>query len=79
MRPVREDRVTSVGRQQPGPELRLISFRVPAVSLPCAFLDLGIGNSADMQRRADKVRSMLPRVWQVAEAIMAANVEVTNV
>jgi hypothetical protein len=43
------------------------------------LLDLGIGSSADMQRRADKVRWMLPRVWQVAEAIMAANVEITNV
>jgi hypothetical protein len=35
--------------------------------------DLGITSSADLQRRAEEVRRLLPRVWEEAEAIMAAN------
>lgn len=35
--------------------------------------DLGIGSFADLQRRSEQVETFLPRVWQVAEAILAAN------
>ena len=42
------------------------------------LLDLGIGSFADMQRQADRVRSMLGRVGQVSEAIIAPNSEITD-
>ena len=42
------------------------------------LLDLGIGSFADMQRQADQVRSMLGRLGQVSEAIIAANSEITD-
>jgi hypothetical protein len=35
--------------------------------------DLGIASFADLGQRADQVRRFLPRVWDVAEAIMAVN------
>lgn len=35
--------------------------------------DLGITSFADLQQRGEQVRRLLPRVWEVAEAIMAAN------
>lgn len=35
--------------------------------------DLGIVSVADLQRRCDDVSAFLPRVWEVAEEIMAAN------
>lgn len=35
--------------------------------------DLGIRSFADLQERGDQVRAHLARVWDVAEAIMAAN------
>lgn len=35
--------------------------------------DLGIASFADLERRADQVVALLPEVWQVAEAILAAN------
>lgn len=35
--------------------------------------DLGISTFADLQRRGEEVRRFLPRLWEVAEAIMAAN------
>ena len=35
--------------------------------------DLGITSFADLQRRGEQVRAHLPHLWQVAEAIMAAN------
>jgi hypothetical protein len=35
--------------------------------------DLGITSFADLQRRGEQVRDALPRIWEVAEAIMAAN------
>lgn len=35
--------------------------------------DLGIATFADLQRRGEQVRAFLPRVWSVAEVIMAAN------
>jgi hypothetical protein len=35
--------------------------------------DLGIASFADLQQRAEQVKEHLPRVWEVAEAIMAAN------
>jgi hypothetical protein len=35
--------------------------------------DLGITSSVDLQRRKEQVRRLLPRVWEVAEAIMAQN------
>ncbi len=38
--------------------------------------DLGIRSLADMERRSQQVREILPRVLQVAEAIMAATPEV---
>ena len=38
--------------------------------------DLGIASSADLQRRAEQVKVLLPRVMEVAEAIIAANPEI---
>jgi hypothetical protein len=35
--------------------------------------DLGIASFADLQRRRDQIRQALPVVWEVAEAIIAAN------
>ena len=35
--------------------------------------DLGIISFADLQQRREQVKGLLPRVWEVAEAIMAAN------
>jgi hypothetical protein len=35
--------------------------------------DLGITSFADLQQRSEQVKGLLPRVWEVAEAIMAAN------
>jgi hypothetical protein len=35
--------------------------------------DLGITAFADLKQRGEQVREMLPRIWEVAEAIMAAN------
>jgi hypothetical protein len=35
--------------------------------------DLGITSLADLRRRGEAVREALPRIWAVAEAIMAAN------
>lgn len=35
--------------------------------------DLGITSFADLQQRSEQVRTFLPRVWEVAEAIMAVN------
>lgn len=35
--------------------------------------DLGIASFADLQQRSGVIREALPRVWEVAEAIMAAN------
>jgi hypothetical protein len=35
--------------------------------------DLGLASFADRQRRGEQVVAQLPRVWEVAEAIMAAN------
>ena len=40
--------------------------------------DLGIASSADLRRRTCSVRRFLPRVWDVAEAIMAANLEIED-
>ncbi len=40
--------------------------------------DLGIGSFADMQRQAGRVKEMLGRVWEVAEAIIATNREITD-
>lgn len=38
--------------------------------------DLGITSLADLQQRSEQVRELLPRVWEVAEAIMKANPEI---
>jgi hypothetical protein len=38
--------------------------------------DLGIASFADLQRRSQQVKEFLPRVWEVAEAILAANREI---
>ncbi len=35
--------------------------------------DLGIASFADLQQRAEQVTRFMPQVWEVAEAIMAAN------
>lgn len=35
--------------------------------------DLGIASFADLQQHAEQVRGFLPQVWEVAEAIIAAN------
>jgi hypothetical protein len=35
--------------------------------------DLGIVSFADLTRRCEQVKRFLPRVWEVAEAVMAAN------
>jgi hypothetical protein len=40
--------------------------------------DLGITSFADLQRRGEQVEAMLPRVWEVAEAIIAANPEIED-
>lgn len=39
--------------------------------------DLGIRSFSDLRRRSQQVLEMLPRVWQVAEAIIAANPAIT--
>jgi len=38
--------------------------------------DLGVSSFADLQRRGDQLKAFLPRVWEVAEAIIAANPEI---
>ena len=38
--------------------------------------DLGIASFADLQQRAAQVEAFLPRLWEVAEAIMAANPDI---
>lgn len=40
--------------------------------------DLGITSFADIQQRSDQIRESLPRIWEVAEAIMAANPDIEN-
>lgn len=40
--------------------------------------DLGITSFADLQQRGEQVKALLPRVWEVAEAIMAANPEIED-
>jgi hypothetical protein len=40
--------------------------------------DLGIGSSADLRQRNEQVEECLPRVWEVAEAIMAANRDIED-
>ena len=35
--------------------------------------DLGITSFADLQQRSEQVKGLLPRVWEVTEAIVAAN------
>jgi hypothetical protein len=40
--------------------------------------DLGIASFADLQRRSEQVKEILPRVWEVAEAIMAANPDIED-
>jgi hypothetical protein len=40
--------------------------------------DLGITSFADLQQRSQQVKALLPHVWEVAEAIIAANPEITG-
>ena len=40
--------------------------------------DLGITLFSDLQQRGEQVRQFLPRVWEVAEAIMSANPEIED-
>ena len=35
--------------------------------------DLGITSFADLQQRSEQLKELLPRVWEVTEAILAAN------
>jgi hypothetical protein len=40
--------------------------------------DLGIISFRDLQQRGEQIRGLLPRVWEVAEAIIAANPEIED-
>jgi hypothetical protein len=40
--------------------------------------DLGITSPADLPQRCERVKEFLPRLWEVAEAIMAANLEIED-
>jgi hypothetical protein len=40
--------------------------------------DLGITSPADLQQRGEEVKEFLPRLWEVAEAILAANPGIEN-
>ena len=40
--------------------------------------DLGITSFADLQQRGEQVKGLLPRVWQVTEAIIGANQEIED-
>jgi len=40
--------------------------------------DLGIHTFADLRQRSQQVLEMLPRIWDVAEAIMAANPQIVD-
>ena len=40
--------------------------------------DLGITSFVDLQQRGEQVKEFLPRVWEVAEAIMAANPDIED-
>lgn len=40
--------------------------------------DLGLRSLADLQRRSEQVKQLLPRLWAVAEAIIAANPEIKD-
>ena len=40
--------------------------------------DLGVKSFADLQRRNQQIEKLLPRVWEVAEAIIAANPEIVD-
>jgi hypothetical protein len=40
--------------------------------------DLGITSIADLQQRGEQIKVFLPSVWQVAEAIIAANPEIED-
>lgn len=39
----------------------------------CLLADLGITSFGDLERRGERVEAFLPRLWEVAEAIMADN------
>jgi hypothetical protein len=40
--------------------------------------DLGITSFTDLQRRAQQTKALLPRVWEVAESIIAANPQIVD-
>ncbi len=40
--------------------------------------DLGITSAADLRAHSEEIKQILPRVWAVAEAIMAANPEIVD-
>ena len=40
--------------------------------------DLGVTSFADLQRLSEQVQERIPRVWEVAEAIMAANPDIED-
>ncbi|HEV2067550.1 MAG TPA: hypothetical protein VGR08_12010 [Thermomicrobiales bacterium] len=40
--------------------------------------DLGIASYADLRQRGEQIEACLPRVWDVAEAILAANQDIED-
>lgn len=40
--------------------------------------DLGVTSLADLQQRGAQIRAFLPRLWQVTEAILAANADIED-
>ena len=48
------------------------------VGFRALLVDLGIVTVADLQRRKEAIRTFMPEVWRVAEAIMAANPDITE-
>jgi len=64
--------------------VKVLSTDAPAIALAFEagfrdlLMDLGIESMADMQRQAKQVRSMLGRVCQVSESIIAANSGITG-
>ena len=40
--------------------------------------ELGISSFADLQQRSEQIKALLPRVWEVAEAIMKVNSEIED-
>jgi hypothetical protein len=39
---------------------------------------LGITSFADLRQRTEQIKALLPRIWEVTEAIIAANPEIID-